>query len=133
MRSILILLCLIPTLVTAQTKGARTCRILFLGAPAGSPEKLHLFDGTASQEVELPQMNLSPIYKLPAGAITLALLPASASKPQEVSLDAPKASVAETLTDIYLLVTSDSSNKIAPVKFQVIDVNSIKFRKGQML
>ena len=133
MRALFCLLCLIPTLVTAQSKGARTCRILFLGAPAGAPEKLHLFDGTSSQEVELPQMNLSPIYQLPSGPITLALLPAAASKPEDVSPDAPKATVAESITDIYLLVTSETSNKIAPVKFQVIDVNSIKFRKGQML
>ena len=53
----------------------RTCRILFLGAPDKAPEKLQLFDGAASREVELPRMSFSPVYQLRSGAGALALLP----------------------------------------------------------
>jgi hypothetical protein len=127
------LLCLLSIGATAHAKTARTCRILFLGAPEGAPEKLHLFDGTTSQEVELPQMNLSPVYPLAAGSLVLRLLPAAPAKPADVSPEAPKATLAETVIDCYLLVSSDPANKIAPVKVQVIDADPAKFTNGQML
>ena len=127
------LLCLLPILATAHAQSVRSCRILFLGAPDGAPEKLHLFNGTTSQEVELPQMNLSPVYPLPAGPLVLRLLPAAPAKPTEVSPDAPKVALPETVMDCYLLVSSDPENKIAPVKLQVIDADPSKFGNGQML
>lgn len=111
----------------------RTCRILFLAAPNNAPEKLQLFDGKASQEVELPQMNLSPVYKLPEGELVIRLLTTAPLKPEEVSPDAPKAAVPAAMTDFYLLVSSDPANKIVPVKLQVIDADATKFRPGQML
>ena len=133
MRRLLPLLCLIPLLATVHGKSARTCRILFLGAPDGAPETLHLFNGTTSQEVELPQMNLSPLYQLPTGPLVLRLLPAPPPPPAEVSPEAPKAVLAEAITDCYLLVSSDLSNTIAPVKLQIIDADPAKFTNGQML
>ncbi|MES2661074.1 MAG: hypothetical protein V4689_20800 [Verrucomicrobiota bacterium] len=133
MRHLLCLLFLIPNLALAQSNGSRTCRILFLGAPDDAPEKLQLFDGTASQEVELPRMNLSKVYPLPAGALVIRMLTTAPAKPEEASPDAPKAAIAESLGDFYLLVSSDPSNKIAPVKLQVIDADPAKFKNGQML
>ena len=133
MRRLLCLLCLLPALATAESKGPRTCRILFLGATADAPEKLHLFDGKSSQEVELPRMNLSPVYHLPAGPMALRMLPAPAADPASVSADAPGVTLAESVTDFYLLVSSDPANKIAPVKLQVIDVNPADFKQGEML
>ena len=133
MRLLLCLLILFPSLAIAESKGPRTCRIVFLGAPADAPEKLFLFDGQASQEVELPRMNLSPVYHLPAGPLAIRMLPAPPTTPEEVSADAPGATLAESVSDFYLLVSSDLSNKIAPVKLQVIDVNPANFKKGEML
>lgn len=133
MRYFICLFCLIPALVTAQSKAARSCRIVFASAPADAPEKLQLFDGTSSQEVELPQMNLSPIYKLPAGPLVVRLLPTAASKPRDVSPDAPKVTIPEAVSDFYLIVTSDPSNKIAPVKLQVVDATPAGFPKGRMI
>ena len=133
MRRLLCLLLLLPALATAQSKGPHTCRILFLGAPDGAPEKLQLYDGKSSQEVELPGMNLSPVYKLPAGPLVLRMLPTAPAKPEDVSPDAPKVAVAETVSDFYLLVSSDPANKVAPVKLQVIDADSTKFKRGEML
>lgn len=133
MRLILCLLCLFPALASAETKGPRTCRILFLGAADGSPEKLHLFDGKASQEVDLPRMNLSPVYHLPGGPLAIRMLPAAFSQPEDAKPDAPGATVPETVTDFYLLVSSDPANKTLPVKLQIIDVNSSNFKQGEML
>ncbi len=133
MRHLLCLLFLVPCLAAAQSKGSRTCRILFLGAPDGAPETLQLFDGTASQQVELPRMNLSPVYKLPAGPIVIRMMTAAPAKPEAVPPDAPKAVIPEALADFYLLVSTDPANKIAPVKLQVIDADPAKFKKGQMM
>ncbi|MES2922769.1 MAG: hypothetical protein V4819_14540 [Verrucomicrobiota bacterium] len=133
MRHLLCLLLLIPCLASAQSKGSRTCRVLFLGAPDGAPEKLQLFDGSASQEVELPRMNLSPVYKLPAGPLVIRMLTTAPAKPEAVSPDAPKAAIPEAMAEFYLLVSNDPANKIAPVKLQIIDADPAKFKKGQMM
>ncbi len=133
MRRLFTLVFVLSVLGTAPSMAGRTCRILFLSAPADAPAKLQLFDGKASQEVELPQMNLSPVYKLPDGELVIRLLTTAPLKPEEVSPDAPKAAIPQTMTDFYLLVSSDSANKIVPVKLQVIDADATKFRPGQML
>ena len=118
---------------TAQETSQRTCRILFLAAPPDAPKTLFLSDGSSAQQVELPSMNLSKVYPLPSGDITLTMLPAMPQPKVPLPADAPKATVAEALRDIYLLVASDPANKTAPVRFQVINANVDGFRNGQLL
>ena len=123
----------------AAEKSNRTCRILFLNAAEDSPEKLHLFDGLASQEVELTRMGFSPVYQIRSGDVTLAMLPkapeapAGASTAPVIPPDAPKAVIPAAMTDFYLLVSSDPANKIAPVKLQVINAAVSNFPRGHML
>ena len=117
----------------AQEAAERTCRILFLERPAGAPKTLHLFIGTTSQKVELPSMNLSPIYKLAAGAIPLKLLTAQVEDPKAVSPDAPSVDIPADYTDFFLLVSSDPENKIASVKLKAIHLEKENFKLGQTL
>jgi hypothetical protein len=131
MRHFLCIFFLFGCHTVVQAQSARTCRVLFLGAPDNAPETLHLFDGKASQEVELPSINFSPVYKLPGGALVLRMLPAPEADPTKVSPGAPSVAVAADVTDFYLLVSSDPANAVAPVKLEVIDAT--KFTKGQML
>lgn len=133
MRILLLLLAFLSAVAAAPSGKPRTCRILFLAAPDDAPEKLNLFDGKVSQEVELPRMNLSPVYQLPAGALTIRMLPAPAGDPKQVDARAPSARIAEEITDCYLLVNPDPKNPVAPVAIQVINANPDKLRKGQML
>jgi len=133
MRRLLSLVFVLSVLGMTPSMAGRTCRVLFLSAPDNAPAKLQLFDGKASQEVELPQMNLSPVYKLPDGELVIRLLATAPLKPEEVSPDAPKVAIPAAMTDLYLLVSSDPANKIVPVKLQVIDADATKFRPGQML
>lgn len=129
-----ILALLVAFLSAAAPSGhARTCRILYLAAPEDAPEKLQLFDGKASQEVELPRMNLSPVYHLPAGDLIVRMLPAPVADAKRVDARAPSARIAEEITDCYLLVSADPANPVAPVALQVINANPDKLRKGQML
>ena len=123
---------LLATTLLAAPPG-RTCRILFLDGPDDAPEKLQLFDGAKSREVDLPRMNFSKVYDLPGGAIILRLLPAPPADPTKIPPAAPAVAVADGLGDIYLLVTSDPANTIAPVRMQVINAGGDKLKPGQTL
>ena len=111
----------------------RTCRILFIGAAKGAPKELVLFDGEGYQEVELPKMNLSPVYKLPAGDISLRLLTKQPETPEQIPAGAPGVEVAEGIGDFYLLISNDPKNKVIPVAMKVVDADPGKFRRGEML
>lgn len=132
MRFIITLLCGV-SLASAQEKATRSCRIVFVMAPEDAPRSLFLFDGTTTQKVELPRMNLSPVYEIAPGEISLRLLPAPPAKPEEINPVAPAARLAAAITDCYLIVGSDPSNPVAPVKFAVIDAGNSVFKNGQML
>ena len=123
----------ITLICCAQAAPERTCRIVFPDRPQDAPRSLHLFDGKNSQEVELPSMNLSPVYKLAAGAIQLKLLAAKADDPKEVPADAPMVEIPADHTDFVLLVFSDPGNKIAPVKLEVVNLDGKTFKPGQTL
>jgi hypothetical protein len=124
----------------AQRIPNKTCRILFLQRPVSAPKTLFLFDGIQSREVELPRMNFSIVYELPAETRSIALLsqPLSAtsrddSTARQIPANAPKSLIPETVVDFYLLLVSDPANAVAPVKMQIVDANIEKFRRGQML
>ncbi len=133
MRFPFLILTLLATLVSGRADPSRTCRILFLGAPPDAPKELELFDGKGSQKVSLPQMNFSEPYPLPAGALTLRLLPAPPEDPAAIDPAAPSAVLAAEISHCYLLLSPDPENSVAPVKIQVIDASMDRFRRGQML
>ncbi len=127
-----ILLLLLPVAAFAQTeKSGHTFRILFFDPPAGAPDTLYLYDGKEAREVELPRMNFSPVYELPEGPLKLSLLPERPVNPGEIPMGAPCATVPESVVDFYLLVTSDETNKVAPVAMHVVNAGGL--RAGQML
>ncbi len=117
----------------AQEAKKKTCRILFLERPSSAPAKLQLFDGATSREVELPGLNFSPVYELPAGNLMLTLLPSPPVDPEKLPHGAPTTKVPENVFDFYLIVTTDPENKVAPVRMKVIDAGQAEFRRGQML
>lgn len=114
-------------------KPARSCRILFFSPEAGAPEKAFLNDGTADQEVALPSMNLSDVYALPAGDLILRLLPQKAVAGQPLPAGAPAIALPETVQDCYLLITSDPTNTVLPLRMQMVNADSGKFHAGQMM
>lgn len=129
---VLVMLAPMPGFAQRETRG-HTCRILFFDAPAGAPQKLFLFDGSSSQEVDLPKMNFSQLYQLASGKIAVTLLPEAIDDPEKIPVGAPKVSVPEGVVDFYLLVTSDKENKVAPVRMQVVNAGMDRLRPGQML
>lgn len=134
MRYLFLTVLCFPWLATAQGRPqTRTCRILFLNPLSDAPAKLFLFDGVTSQEVELPEMNFSPVYKIAEGDTNIHLLPRSVLKPEGIPVGAPSGKLSTAIQDFYIVVSSDPGNKVVPVKFQIIDAGSQKFKKGQMM
>jgi hypothetical protein len=137
MRFPLFILLLASVTAHAAETASRTCRILFLNGPSDAPKTLYLSDGVSSQEVELPHMNFSPVYEIRSGALTLAMLPSPpvprAGTTPEIPAEAPNAALTETITDFYLILSSDPDNKVAPVKIQVVNADVSNFKRGQML
>ncbi|QTN32430.1 hypothetical protein HZ994_08835 [Akkermansiaceae bacterium] len=111
----------------------RTCRVLFLGTAGSAPESLQLFAGKGSQKIELPRMNLSPVYTLPPGDITLFLLENAPEKPEDIPAGSPKAFLAESISDFYLFISDNRENEALPFSMRIIKANPDKFRDGQLL
>jgi hypothetical protein len=129
----LLLLPLLTCTAFGEKPKNHTFRILFLERPSTAPQTLQLFDGTGSQEVELPNMNFSRVYELPAATLALALLPQPIDDPEKLPPGAPTAMLPEGVIDFYLLVSSDPANKIAPVRMQIINAPADRLRPGQTL
>ena len=131
MRIILLLLSLASILAAAE--GKRTCRILFPGGPEQAAGKYYLFDGKNSQEVTLPRLSLSPVYKLRPGDVRIHLLSSPVTKPEELPPGAPEVTVPADVKDIYLLVSNDPGNSVLPLRMSVVNANYDKISLGDML
>jgi len=117
----------------AQAGSGRSCRIVFLDRPADAPRLLHLFDGSNSQEVDLPSMNLSQQYEFAPGATQVKLLSAKVGDPEGVPPDAPSVDIPADYADFLLIVFSDPDQQIAPLKLDVVNLGGENFKLGQML
>lgn len=131
MRVFLLLLSL-ASLLPAQEK-ARTCRILFPNAPQQAEGNYYLFDGQKSQEVSLPRLSFSPVYQLLPGDIKIRLLTSPVGKSEEIPPGSPEVIVEAATKDLYLLVTTDPTNKVLPLRLQVVNANYDKVGLGEML
>jgi hypothetical protein len=131
MRIILLLLSLVSILSAKES--VRTCRIIFPNAPQQPVGAYYLFDGQASQEVTLPRLSFSPVYKLRPGDIRIWLVTSPVSKPEELPPGSPEVTVGADTRDLYLLVTTDPDNRLLPLRMKVVNANSEKIGRGEML
>ena len=128
-----IISCLLIFTALAEEVSARTCRIVFLNRPASSPKKLFLFDGEKVREVDLPRMNLSRVYKLPEGNLNLRFFKTPPTDLKKIPEGAPSVKMPEATKDVYLLLTSNPENEVAPINVQAVSADSTKLSRGQML
>ena len=131
MRILLLLLFIASTLAAQESQ--RTCRILFPNAPQQPEGRYFLFDGQKSQEVTLPRLSFSPVYKLRPGDIKIWLLTSPIGTPEEIPQGSPEVTVAADTRDIYLLVSTDPDNRVLPLRMKVVNANSEKIGRGEML
>ncbi len=125
--------CLFIFVILTSGISARTCRILFLDRPANAPKTLHLFDGEKIRQVELPQLNLSPVYELPDGNLNLRFFINAPTDLKNIPEGAPSAKIAEAIKDVYLILTSNPKNEVAPINVQMVSADSTNVSRGQML
>lgn len=125
--------CLLMFCMLASGASARTCRILFIDRPADAPKTLHLFDGEKIRQVELPGLNLSPVYQLPDGNLNLRFFRNPPADLKNLPESAPSVRIAEELTDVYLIMGSNPKNVVAPIHIQVVSADSANVSRGQML
>lgn len=130
MKIIALLFMLAAALPAAER--ARTCRILFPGGPQQAASKYYIFDGKSSQEVLLPRLSLSPVYKLAAGDVKIRLLTSPVLKPEDIPAGVPEINVPADVRDIYLLLSDHPDNKVLPLKLSVVNANEDKIRLGEM-
>lgn len=133
MRFLLTFLTLAQFLPAQAQEREHTCRTLFLNGPQQAPGKYYLFDGVRSQEVTLPRLSLSPIYKLRAGDLRVWLLTSPVAQLEEVPEDAPSATIPAGIQDFYLLISRDPANPVVPLKMQVVNANFDRIGRGDML
>ena len=92
-----------------------------------------LLAGVGLEVEQLPGLLPACVYDLPAGKLDIALVPTPVSNPKDVSPEAPKATIEASATDVYLVITSEPANLIAPVKIQVVDATQESDTKGRMI
>ena len=134
----LILLLFIPFLFTPafaqeKKKPKKTCRIVFINKPSNAPDKAFLFDGKTSQEVLLPTRNLSEVFYLEGGDVTIGFSTTPVAEGEEFPSGAPIAKIPESYSNVYILLHADPTNKVLPFKIKVVSIDGMSLRKGQTL
>jgi len=112
---------------------SRSCRLVFPERPQGAPKVAYLFDGSKSQSVTLPSMNLSEVIELPSGNLTIAMLASAISDPEMLPPQAPLLKIPETVTEFYIIITPDPENKALPIKMNLVDTGTGKLKPGETL
>ncbi len=117
---------------TAHAK-SRTCRVVFPERPNDVTKSAFLFDGGKSTNITLPSMNLSEVIELPLGNITLTMTSQEINDPKLLPADAPRLTIPEDVTDSYIIVLSDPTNKYLPIKLNLVDAGDTKLKNGETL
>ena len=110
-----------------------TCRLVFLERTAESPNKAVLFDGTKNHDVKLSSMNLSAPVTLSEGATAIVMTSKKIIDPTTIPTGTPHIKIPTGAKQLYIIVVSDTNNKIFPVKLIAIDSSDSKVKLGQTL
>jgi len=111
----------------------RSCRVVFPERPRNAPKSAFLFEGHKSHGVTLPSMNLSEVIELPSGELTIAMIPNEIHDPKVLPPDAPLLKIPELVTDFYIIITPDPTNKVIPVRMNLVDTGGGKLKPGETL
>lgn len=119
--------------VTTLHAKPRSCRLVFPERPEGAPKIAYLFDGSKSQSVSLPSMNLSEVIELPSGDLAIAMLTSAISDPELLPPQAPVLKIPEGVMEFYIIITPDPENKVLPIKMNLVDTGGGKLKPGETL
>lgn len=117
-------------ILTALPATACKVKAIFVQPPVAVPEKAVLFTVQKSEEIELPQRNLSVAVELPAGDLTVAVLPEKPTQ-SEIPAGAPKIKIPEAWTSCILLFFHDPANSVFPARVIPVNTSAADFPLGQ--
>lgn len=115
--------------LTALPAAACKVKAIFVQPPEAVPEKAFLFTGEKTEEIELPQRNLSVAVELPAGDLVVAVLPDKPTQ-SEIPAAAPKIKIPDAWTSCILLFFHDPTNKVFPARVITVNTSSADFPLG---
>lgn len=129
----LIILSTLPSLSEELRKTERTCRLVFPEKPGDSPEFVYLYDGKENHRVYLSAVNFSDVVKIARGNISLIMTTAPISDPENIRPEYPRVSIPETIQNFYIFLSVDEENKVLPLRMNLINLDSGKFKPGHTL
>ncbi len=122
-----------PILANPLSAKPRSCRLVFPERPQSAPKSAYLFDGSKSQRVTLPSMNLSEVIELPSGELTIAMTATEISDPKLLPPNAPILKIPEQVMSFYIIITPDPQNQELPVTMNLVDTGAGKLNSGETL
>jgi hypothetical protein len=78
-------------------------------------------------------MNFSRVIAIRRGEVTLVLTPEKITDPKNVPADAPRLQIPEDVKEFYILMTPDTSNKVLPLRMNLVNTSDGKLMPGQTL
>lgn len=120
-------------MLATTLEAKHSCRIVFPERPQEAPKMAFLFDGSKSQSVSLPSMNLSEVIEFSAGELTITMTPIAITDPKLLPPKAPFLKIPENVTDFYIIITPDPKNQDFPIKMNLVDTGGGKLKPGETL
>lgn len=109
-------------------------RILYYGAPADAPKNAFVYQaGKTAQEVALKRHNFSKSFDLAGGDLRLSFLPSLLPEGVPFPQAAPSLDIPKQWKKVLILVFSDPSNPIMPIRLKALNANDNVFGPGEML
>lgn len=107
--------------------GSRSCRLLFIQAPADAPEKVVLVIGKETTEVDLPRLTISHARaKLPGGLVRIYAAKKAPTKEEPLPPDSPFVDIPETMNDALIVLLP--TGQPGPLSFIMLPVEFHKSR-----
>ena len=129
-----VLILLLSLVIFSDAQDAvHTARILYLNGPEEDTGPYYLFDGAETHEVKLPQLSLSPVVDLRPGSLKLWLLRTPVADVESVPEGTPFVLVPADIRDFYLICLIDPTNRVIPIRMQLVNANTESIGRGEML
>ncbi|PXA03568.1 hypothetical protein DDZ13_11345 [Coraliomargarita sinensis] len=104
-----------------------------MGKATAAIKEAYLFDGSTSQAVLLPSRNFSDVVELPAGELTIGILPEARSQGEGFPKGTSTIKLAAEITDFLLLVDRDPDVSDTHLKLTLIDISNDRLKAGETL
>lgn len=122
-----------PAPVVKEKKG-RPVKIMYHMAPAGAPTETTIYIGKKQvAKTPLPTTNFSETFTIPKGEHRLRFLPAPIAEDSPLPRGTPSVHIPKRWQKVLILVLTDKSNPVMPIKLRAIDASDGRFGNSSIL